>query len=34
MPGKKQKIGMPRGVSNDSFRVAKSDGEVNLFAKE
>ena len=33
MPGKKQKIGMPRGVSNDSFRVAKSDGEVKLFAK-
>ena len=33
MPGRKKKIGVPRGVSDDSFRIAKSDNKIKLFGK-
>ena len=33
MPIRKKKIGVPRGVSDDNFRIAKSDNKIKLFGK-
>ena len=33
MPIRKKKTGVPRGVSDDHFRIAKSDNKIKLFGK-